>query len=322
MSTEAHYFRVGLFVFLGLAAIAATALVLGGRSFFAEKVFFETYFDESVQGLEVGSPVKLRGVDIGRVKEIGLVSDFYELPEEQARRYSQLVVVRIEALEKDLPRGAVSLEERRRTLPETVKQGFRLQLRQSGITGVAFIEGTYVEHARNPPLEVPWEPETIYLPSTPSTIAALTSAAERFSARLEQVEIERLVADFDALLVTLRGLAEQIDPEGAKREAGATLDELRATLSDVRRGLAAADVGALSGDLRAVLGEADALLSSTRQMFDDGRYDLGVALENLRIATDDLRDLAETLKGQPSLLLRGAPPERTPLSTGGAEAPE
>ena len=64
MSAEARYFRVGLFVFVGLAAIAGTALVLGGRSFFAEKVTFETYFEESVQGLEVGSPVKLRGVGI------------------------------------------------------------------------------------------------------------------------------------------------------------------------------------------------------------------------------------------------------------------
>ena len=51
MNTEARYVRVGIFVFLGLAAVVATALVLGGRSFFAERVSFETYFDESVQGL-------------------------------------------------------------------------------------------------------------------------------------------------------------------------------------------------------------------------------------------------------------------------------
>ena len=322
MSAEARYFRVGLFVFLGLAAIAATALVLGGRSFFAEKVFFETYFDESVTGLEVGSPVKLRGVDIGRVKEIGLVSEFYEVPPEQAQRLAQLVVVRIEALEKDLPRGAISLEERRRTLQESVNQGFRLQLSQSGITGIAFIESTYVDPARNPPLQVPWQPETPYVPSTRSTIMALTGAAERFAARLDQVEVERVVANFDALLISLRALAEEIDPQGVKQELQAVLGELRGTLADLRRELDAADVAALSADLRAVLHESDALVARTRRMLDGGSGDLALTLENLRVATDNLRDLSETLKGQPSLLLRGAPPARTPLPLREGEVPE
>jgi phospholipid/cholesterol/gamma-HCH transport system substrate-binding protein/paraquat-inducible protein B len=305
---------VGIFVFLGLAAIAATALVLGGRTFFAEKVSFETYFDESVQGLEIGSPVKLRGVGIGRVSEIGLVSDFYDLPEEQAQRFSQLVVVRMEALEQDLPRGVVSLEERRRNLEERVKEGFRLQLRQSGITGVSFIEGTFVDPARHPPLEVPWEPAALYLPSTPSTITALTSAAERFAARLEKVDAERLVANLDALLVSLRALVEG--------KGSATLDELRATLAEVRRDLDAADVGAASADLRAALQDVRGLAASARGVVEEGEGDVGASLENLRIATDNLRDLSETLRGQPSLLLRGAAPVRTPLAVGEEKVPE
>jgi ABC-type transporter Mla subunit MlaD len=61
MSAEARYFRVGLFVFSGAAAITLAALVLGGGQLFQEKVGFETYFESSVQGLEVGSPVKMRG---------------------------------------------------------------------------------------------------------------------------------------------------------------------------------------------------------------------------------------------------------------------
>jgi ABC-type transporter Mla subunit MlaD len=322
VSAEARYFRVGLFVFLGLAAIAGMALVLGGRSFLAEKVIFETYFEESVQGLEVGSPVKLRGVGIGRVSEIGLLGDFYDLPEEQEKRFSQLVVVRMEALEQDLPRGDVTLEERRRTLAESVKDGFRVQLRQSGITGVSFIEGTFVDPARSPPLDVPWEPRAVYLPSTPSTITALTSAAERFAARLERVEAERLVANFDALLVTLRQFAEEVDAKAVAQEAGATLREVRETFAVLRRELDAAEVAALSGDLRGVLRESGEVVARTRSVLDGGSDDLAVALENLRIATDNLRDLSETLKGQPSLLLRAAPPERTPLPLGEGDLPE
>jgi phospholipid/cholesterol/gamma-HCH transport system substrate-binding protein/paraquat-inducible protein B len=314
MSAEARYLRVGIFVFLGAAAIAATALVLAGRSLFAERVSFETYFDESVQGLEVGSPVKLRGVAIGRVSEIGLVGDFYDLPEEEARRFSQLVVVRMEALEEDLPRGATSLEERRRILEERVQEGFRLQLRQSGITGVSFIEGTYVSSARYPALQVPWEPAGLYVPSTPSTITALTSAAERVAARLERVDTERLVANLDALLVSLRALVEG--------KASATLDDLRATLARVRKDLDAAELDAASADLRAALQEVRGLAARARGVVEEGEGDAGATLENLRIATDNLRSLSETLRGQPSLLLRGAAPSHTPLAVGEETVPE
>ena len=71
MSAEAHYFRVGLFVFIGFTVIAAAAVVLGGRGLFTREVLMETYFDEAVTGLEIGSAVRLRGVRRGTVAQIG-----------------------------------------------------------------------------------------------------------------------------------------------------------------------------------------------------------------------------------------------------------
>jgi hypothetical protein len=65
MSAEARYFRVGLFMFVGIGLIGSCAVILGGQGLFQTPVPFETYFDESVQGLEKGSPVKFRGVSIG-----------------------------------------------------------------------------------------------------------------------------------------------------------------------------------------------------------------------------------------------------------------
>ena len=45
--------------------------------FFRKKALVETYIDESVQGLDVGSPVKFRGVPVGRVEQISLTSAEY-----------------------------------------------------------------------------------------------------------------------------------------------------------------------------------------------------------------------------------------------------
>ena len=77
MSPEGRYYRVGIFVFAGLALIVGAVLFLGGQTLFDDPVVIETYFDESVQGLEVGSPVKLRGVRLGEVRWIGFADDAY-----------------------------------------------------------------------------------------------------------------------------------------------------------------------------------------------------------------------------------------------------
>jgi phospholipid/cholesterol/gamma-HCH transport system substrate-binding protein len=79
VSDEAHYARVGAFVFGGILLAVITAIVIGGGSFFQKPIIVETVFDESVQGIDVGSPVKLRGVKIGTVSYIGLVGDNYIL---------------------------------------------------------------------------------------------------------------------------------------------------------------------------------------------------------------------------------------------------
>ena len=50
-------------------------LALGAGNVFKRTVTIETYFDESVQGLDVGSAVKYRGVQIGRVTRIGFTCD-------------------------------------------------------------------------------------------------------------------------------------------------------------------------------------------------------------------------------------------------------
>jgi paraquat-inducible protein B len=56
----------------------------------------ESYFDEAVQGLEVGAPIKYRGVPVGSVVEIGLAQDVYQIPVTEERFYQEgrYVVVR------------------------------------------------------------------------------------------------------------------------------------------------------------------------------------------------------------------------------------
>src|SRR4029077_13401339 len=93
--TGGVYLRVGLFILGGIALLIALIWYLGGARLGHGPVY-ESYFSESVQGLEEGAAVKFRGVTIGRVSQLGLVNAEYGQGEriERERRTYRLVFVR------------------------------------------------------------------------------------------------------------------------------------------------------------------------------------------------------------------------------------
>src|SRR4029450_1199729 len=136
----------------------------------------ETYLDEAVDGLEIGAPVKYRGVQVGSVIQIGLAQEIYEIPPTEERFYKEgrYVVVRARL------RATGELEAERRRIesrvPRELEAGLRFRPSSNPITGTSFLELDYVDAARSPELPFSWTPEHPYLPSTPSTIARLGSA--------------------------------------------------------------------------------------------------------------------------------------------------
>ena len=81
MSAQANYFKLGLFVIGAMVALAScSSLIIGiGTLVPVEASSIETYFNESVQGLDVGSKVKYRGVVVGEVTRIGFTYIKYQL---------------------------------------------------------------------------------------------------------------------------------------------------------------------------------------------------------------------------------------------------
>lgn len=75
---KANYAKIGFFILSGVALVMVAIAIAGARVFRTETVLAETYFTESVTGLDIGSAVKYRGVPVGTVKEIGFVYNEYE----------------------------------------------------------------------------------------------------------------------------------------------------------------------------------------------------------------------------------------------------
>ena len=106
-----------------------------------------------MQGLEIGAPVKYRGVTIGRVTDIGLVSAEYGggQPIDVERSTYRLVFVRYEVDTTKIGQ-----------MPDTARPwqlGLRARLASQGITGLSYLELDFVDPARYPALDVPWQPK-------------------------------------------------------------------------------------------------------------------------------------------------------------------
>src|SRR6185369_10194716 len=92
MSMKANYFKLGLFVILALTSLVILLIVIGSGRAFQQKITIETYFNESVQGLDVGSKVKYRGVVIGEVTKITFTYVKYQQDKPMSQRLRYVLV--------------------------------------------------------------------------------------------------------------------------------------------------------------------------------------------------------------------------------------
>jgi len=72
MNNKTNYALVGFFVLIGFFAIIAVAYLMLRPTDELEMKKYVIYFNESVLGLNLNSPVKYRGIDVGKVVELGI----------------------------------------------------------------------------------------------------------------------------------------------------------------------------------------------------------------------------------------------------------
>ncbi|HEV7268460.1 MAG TPA: MlaD family protein [Falsiroseomonas sp.] len=331
MTSRTLYLRVGILVIVGALLAVGFVLFLAGNRGGATSVIYETYSRESVQGLDVGAPVRFRGVPIGRVTEIKLASAEYRAAAPAAYTEAfRLVLVRFAVDPSQL--GTVP------TLEEAIRLGLRARITAQGITGVNYVELDFVEPERFPVVTLPWTPEYPVVPSVPSTVAQVRDAAEELVARLSGVPLEQLMGDLATLLATLNRQTTEGDLAVTLREAARTMTalreavdggELEATVADLRAAAAAArellaapelratlastaaaaeDIRQVAARLPAAMESLERTLRSARGTTADLQATVAPILSDLRATVANLRAATEQLRASPSQLLFGAPP--------------
>lgn len=205
---EGRYYRIGLFVILSCVLLIAFVFMIMGGGWFQRTVSVESYFDESVQGLSVGSPVKYRGVTVGQVQHIGFIGDRYpqastvDAPGMLRYVYVGMAFRTMQFL-GEIPDRA---EE---TLAQAIAHGLRIHLAQEGLTGHAYLELDFVVEDQAA-LPLAWRPSGHYIPSRPSTLSTVAHSINRMFSGLEEVDFKVMFENASHAADSLRASLDQV----------------------------------------------------------------------------------------------------------------
>jgi ABC-type transporter Mla subunit MlaD len=324
MDSKRTAFRVGLFVIGGIAVLLALLFFLSG-AVLNPGTPFETYFSESVQGLDIGTSVKFRGVTIGKITDIGLVSAEYPPGSTVTgeRKVYQQVVVRF-TIDPRKTGNNVNLDS-------AIAHGLRVQIAPQGITGLAYLELTFVPPAQYPVQSVPWQPDSKVIPSIPSTLTQVQDAVQQVISSLGKVDLGKMVDQVSSLMTVLNQELSTGNAHKALANANALLANLNSqvtqsnlpattqavrTLADGPRtqqilaqlNQTTAQLNKVTAELPALVAASQTTISQASETTADLQSQLIPILQDMKATTANLRELTSSLQRNPSSALLGAPP--------------
>jgi len=307
MSTKSSKFLIGLFMIVGSLICAGIIIWVGASRIFMKGSVYAIYFDESVQGLQVDSAIKYRGVEIGKVQSINVAPD-YRLIE---------VIMKVD-LEGDLQKNTIA------------------SLKTAGITGIVFIELDRIsvgELSDSPKLT--FKPAYPVIPSRKSEISrfladtgaimdsiksidfggisnSLKNTTRAIEKLVESKRINNIMTNLESTSANLDELMTRINKMVAQGKVDQAVSETLGILSDTRKliGQAKNDVDALN--LREKAERTDVLIDDITKKTKAITNDLQDTSENLRVTSENLQKLSDSLNRDPSELIftKQAPPRK------------
>ncbi|MDP9348321.1 MAG: MlaD family protein [Gemmatimonadota bacterium] len=327
MSKRASPTSIGLFMIGGIVLAVIGVATLASTSWFDKPSTFISYFSESVNGLEVGAPVKFQGVPVGQVTDLFIQID------RKDKTFQVPVQYDVDLTRLTSQTGTFVNLKNATVLRQQITDGLRAQLQmESLVTGQLYIELAYNPEAKLAELE---DRPTRYpeIPTSPSLLAAFGTQAGsvvgdvlkvlfRVNEMLEEVNMQELNRSVVASAQAVEKMAEAPELRAALAEVpemsarfNSTLAQmelltkrLNGTIDPVQKQIAGtnAELVLTLQTMRQVLEETRGVISA-----DSGiGYEMEGAMTSLKSASDALRSLILSLERNPDMLIRGRPPTR------------
>ncbi len=256
---------------------------------------FLLYFDDSVRGLNIGSPVEFRGIKIGQVLDLKLEGTTQEMK----FRIPVLVEIEPDRIHFTGPR-LDSQQERARALAILVENGFRAQLKTGNLlTGQLYVDFEFFPDAAPATLE---EQDGYWVvPTAPTSLTSLLSNAVQLLDKLQKLPIEEIGVNLNEAI----GGASRLTNSPQLRESILALDR---TLEALERFATKLD-NQLAPALQATLDEArTGIREFNKNIIQEEApvyQELTRALQEMAHAARSIRLMADYLERHPEALLKG-----------------
>jgi phospholipid/cholesterol/gamma-HCH transport system substrate-binding protein len=305
---------VGAFVLAATALGIAASVWLGSNRVFQRKVRFVVVFSQEIAGLEVDSPVKFRGVPVGRVASIHLSIGSPEAPLQEL-----FMPVVIELNQSRIREMGETTDLGNPDVVQTlVRHGLRARLAlESFLSGRRYVDLDIISDApapAPPPFPLPYPVIPVWVQPG---LQALQSDAARVLGKLQALDLEGLIVDLRAAARGVGRASGRIDEAG--QGIPRTLESMDRALAAIRDAARAVEkeVPTLAGDARAslqrlaaALDQMDATLREVKVSFAPGApvpAQLERTLREVGQAARSLRVLTDSLERDPSQIVRGRP---------------
>jgi paraquat-inducible protein B len=321
MSKKANTTSIGLFIVTGLALGVIGLLLFSSLKMFSKTLDVIVYFNDSLNGLREGAPVKFRGVIIGSVKRV--MVRFNQAPDDFA--LPVICAIEEKLVRERLGEGSAEFFTSR-AMEERIQAGFRASLQtESLVTGLLYIDTRFNPKA---PLPVFHQLEKIYpeIPTEPTQIQQFFENLASFDIKTLQknlngliLRLDHTIGEFDAseinrgitnLLCSVNALVTSADITNALAGIRPTLDQYRELAVKVT-----SKIDPLSDSITNTLVEAKRALGQMRGAGENLRLmlapdspvrnDLDLALEHLAGAAHSVSALADFLREHPNALVVG-----------------
>ena len=296
MEEKVNFALVGVFVLvLSTGLIGGVLWFSSGKSYRTLYDVYQTYMNESVAGLNLNSPVRYRGVEVGRVRKIALAPGNVEQVQ----------------LTLDIERGT------------PVKEDTLAVLKTQGLTGFAFVELTggsrdspalrAKDHDKYPVIKSGPSLMTRLDTSISSLLANLYQSSENLNALMDEDNrraVKQALKDLETLSRTLASRSAMID--SSLSDAARTMEntarmsgELPQLAQRIQR--SADDFDHMTNELAHAAKSASGTLEGAQQFTSSTLPEVHQLVIELRDLTDSLRRFIGDLEQNPGALIYGKP---------------
>ncbi len=314
MSRQANTKAIGAFVLGAVILVVVVFVVFGSGKMFQKTISYVVYFEGDVLGLKVGSPVKVRGVDVGSVAKITPIYD------KDGNIQIEVIIKLVRHTIHDSHRyyEDMSTEE---FMNFMFDKGMRARLEmQSFVTGTKYIE---LEFYPDFPIKlVGLNDKFIEIPSIPTLVEEIETEIRQFVTKIEAVDWAGVKDEFEGLLKSFRTTLDEISRTAETLDLTETIASLNETfeaseelfrnldskldpLMDEKVDLLLSDVTRVTDVIVRTMESTERLVTKFETIAVDDRYEIQAALNEFKETSRSLRLLLDYIQQNPRSVIFG-----------------